>query len=214
VSVPIRLSFDDGPHADGTRAVSAVLAEHAVKATFFVWGEQAVAHPQIVREMVGAGHSVQPHCWEHKSHLDMTASEIAADIDRILNLLADLGTPIPHLWRPPWGHVQTSVTRAVALERGLDLAGWTIDSTDYAGTTAAAMYDLVSETIARSDTKEHVLLMHDNCLEPGQLAMRTDIDQTVKLVRLLLADGHECAPLERGIDTGLDEQAARQTLKR
>jgi peptidoglycan/xylan/chitin deacetylase (PgdA/CDA1 family) len=172
--------------------VSYILAEHAVKATFFVWGEQAVEHPDIVRAIVMAGHSVQPHCWEHRSHLDMTEAAIAADIDRVLSLLSDLDAPTPRLWRPPWGHVLIGVTRELARVRGLELAGWTIDSTDYAGTSASEMYRLVNGAV-----------------EPGQLAKRTDVEQTVELVRLLLGDDHYFAPLERGISTNLDEQAAR-----
>lgn len=207
--VSIRLSFDDGPHPSGTPAVSDILAEHAVKATFFVWGEQAIEHPDIVRALVMAGHSVQPHCWEHRSHLDMTEAAIAADIDRVLSLLSDLDAPTPRLWRPPWGHVLIGVTRELARDRGLELAGWTIDSTDYAGTSASEMYRLVSGAIASSETSEDLVLMHDGCLEPGQLAKRTDVEQTVELVRLLLGDDHHFGPLERGISTNLDEQVAR-----
>jgi peptidoglycan/xylan/chitin deacetylase (PgdA/CDA1 family) len=188
--MPIRLSFDDGPHESGTPRASEVLADHGVKATFFVWGEQAVEHRDIVRDILRAGHSVQPHCWEHRSHLDMTATEIAADIDRVLSLLAELGAPTPHLWRPPWGHVQTGVTRELARNRRLELVGWTIDSTDHAGTSAAAMYGLVTDAIASSKTNEAVVLMHDGCLEPGQLAKRNDVNETIELVRLPLADDH------------------------
>jgi peptidoglycan/xylan/chitin deacetylase (PgdA/CDA1 family) len=185
------------------------LAKHAVKATFFVWGEQAHEHREVVRQIVRAGHWVQPHCWEHKSHLDMTADEIAADIDRVLSLLAELGAPTPRLWRPPWGHVRAGVTRELARDRGLELAGWTIDSTDYAGTTAPAMYELVTTAIASSGANEAVVLMHDGCLEPGQFAKRTDVDQTIELLRLLLEGSQRFTPLERGIGTCLDEQAAR-----
>jgi peptidoglycan/xylan/chitin deacetylase (PgdA/CDA1 family) len=208
--VPVRLTFDDGPHPTGTSAVCQVLEAHGdAKATFFVWGEQALEHPEIVRQLVKTGHSVQPHCWEHRSHLNMTADEIAADIDRVLSLLADLGVPPPGLWRPPWGHMLTGVSRELARNRGLEVAGWTIDSTDYAGTTACAMYELVTHGIAGSGASEDVLLMHDGCLEPGQFAKRTDVDQTVELLRLLLGDGHRFAPLERGISSNLDQQAAR-----
>jgi peptidoglycan/xylan/chitin deacetylase (PgdA/CDA1 family) len=207
--MPIRLSFDDGPHENGTPAASEVLADYGVKATFFVWGERAVEHRDIVRDIVRAGHSVQPHCWEHRSHLDMTATEIAADIDRVLSVLAELGAPTPFLWRPPWGHVQIGASRELARNRGLELAGWTVDTTDYAGTSASAMYELVTDAITTSSANEAVVLMHDGCLEPGQLAKRNNVDQTIKLLRLLLDDDHRFAPLDRGLSIGLDEQAAR-----
>jgi len=69
------------------------------------------------------------------------------------------------------------------------------------------MYELVNDAVASADSSEDILLMHDGCLEPGQ--QRTDVEQTVALLRLVLADGRRCAPLERGVRTNLDEQAAR-----
>ncbi|MEG1345680.1 MAG: polysaccharide deacetylase family protein, partial [Acidaminococcaceae bacterium] len=54
----VALTFDDGPYPPYTEAVLAVLQEEQVPATFFVVGENASLHPQIVREMVAAGHQV------------------------------------------------------------------------------------------------------------------------------------------------------------
>jgi peptidoglycan/xylan/chitin deacetylase (PgdA/CDA1 family) len=207
---PIALTFDDGPHPKWTPAVCGRLAECEVKATFFVWGEQAVEHADIVLDVLRSGHSVQPHCWAHKSHWCMTQDEISADIDRVVEFLHDVGAPAPHLWRPPWGQLLTGATGAIARQRGLELAGWTIDSTDWKGTSAADMYKIVTDKISEFATKDAVVIMHDSCLEPGQKKQRTDVAQTVDLVRRLIMDNERCfAPMARGLCAALDEQAGR-----
>ena len=55
------LTFDDGPHRSRTPEVLDVLAEQCVKATFFLRGDQAAAHPKLVRRIAVAGHVVGAH---------------------------------------------------------------------------------------------------------------------------------------------------------
>ena len=65
MAMEVALTFDDGPHPDGTRRILALLQEHGVKATFFVSGERASQHREAVQDVLASGHSVQPHCWAH-----------------------------------------------------------------------------------------------------------------------------------------------------
>jgi peptidoglycan/xylan/chitin deacetylase (PgdA/CDA1 family) len=203
----IALTFDDGPHPAGTRQTLEALDVRAIKATFFVWGEQAQQHPDVVREMLSRGHSVQPHCWAHTSHHKMSLNSIRADIDHVLTLLIELGVPAPHLWRTPFGHVRARVTAAVAAERGLELAGWTIDSTDYAGASASDMYEKVTRELAAEPDGPATILMHDSCVEPIQNQSRASVGETVELVRRLAADeDYTFGLLTRGLRDGLDER--------
>lgn len=182
----VALTFDDGPNPDATRRVLELLGRHAVAATFFVWGEQAQRHPEVVREALGGGHSVQPHCWAHVSHWTLTPAAIRADVDAVSALLAEIGVPPATLWRPPYGQTLTSATRAIAAERGLELAGWTINPQDYEGNDAQRMYAEVTGALAG---EEHsVVLLHDGHRETGQLKRRADATNTVELVAMLLED--------------------------
>jgi peptidoglycan/xylan/chitin deacetylase (PgdA/CDA1 family) len=219
----VALSFDDGPHPEGTRRILEALAVHDVKATFFVWGAQAQAHPDVVSETLAEGHSVQPHCWEHTSHFQMSAAAIGADIDAVLALLRELGVPTPQFWRTPWGHLQSGVTRAAAEQRALALTGWTIDSTDYAGNSASEMHANVTQELERGPGEPATLLMHDSNLEPIQRRSRSDVGETVELVRRLTADRrYVFGPLLSGLDDGLEEHPrsgpppplARRVLRR
>ena len=185
----VALTFDDGPWPDGTPKVLELLGERDIRATFYVWGEHALAHRQIVCDMLEAGHSVQPHCWRHTSHHRMSRGQIRADVDAVLALLRDLGAPRPHLWRPPWGS-WTASTRKLANERGLALAGWTIDPTDHSGVAAKTMHEKVLADLdeAARSGYEAVILMHDCPLEPGQWKQRHDVTETIELVRRLVRD--------------------------
>lgn len=58
------LTIDDGPGPD-TRAVLDLLDRYQARATFFLVGERALAHPDLVREVIGRGHDVGNHSHSH-----------------------------------------------------------------------------------------------------------------------------------------------------
>ena len=58
-------TFDDGPWPNNTRAVLDALANHCTKATFFPIGKHALYHPEILKEVAAAGHTVGGHTWSH-----------------------------------------------------------------------------------------------------------------------------------------------------
>ena len=60
----IVLTFDDGP-SPHTRAVLDALAQHCTKAIFFPVGKQALRHPEILKEVAAAGHTIGGHTWSH-----------------------------------------------------------------------------------------------------------------------------------------------------
>lgn len=64
-SKPITLSFDNGPHPDFTPRVLDVLAHHAVKATFFVVGNQFMQNRAPAERAREEGHWIGNHTWDH-----------------------------------------------------------------------------------------------------------------------------------------------------
>lgn len=200
----LALSFDDGPNPDATPRVLELLARRGVAATFFVWGERAQKHPGLVRDLLDGGHSVQPHCWAHVSHWTLAPAAIREDIDAVTALLAAIGAPAATLWRPPYGQTLTGATRVIAAERGLELAGWTIDPQDYAGSDAGSMYDRVSGAFAGGGRS--VVLLHDGHRETGPRRRRADATNTVELVRMLLEDdGLAFATISAGLQECLTD---------
>ena len=73
------LTFDDGPWPNNTPAVLAALAAHCTKATFFPIGKHAMWHPEILKQVAAAGHTIGTHTWSHadlsKKPLDQDAKD-------------------------------------------------------------------------------------------------------------------------------------------
>ncbi len=85
------LTFDDGPDPVWTPAVLESLAEHRLRATFFVIGSRARSHPDLIARMLAAGHEVGLHCMRHLRHTGLSAEELAADTDDALAVLERAG---------------------------------------------------------------------------------------------------------------------------
>jgi peptidoglycan/xylan/chitin deacetylase (PgdA/CDA1 family) len=77
----IVLTFDDGPTAGRTDKVLAALAAECVRATFFMVGRGAAAHPELVRKVASLGHTIGYHTWDHTSLKTITTDEAEANID-------------------------------------------------------------------------------------------------------------------------------------
>ena len=59
------LTFDDGPHAEDTPKLLALLKRHNARATFFVIGRQVEKHPEQARAILRAGHTLANHTQTH-----------------------------------------------------------------------------------------------------------------------------------------------------
>ncbi len=86
-----------------------VLRVAGVRATFFVLGERAAHAPELVREMVAAGHEVENHTWSHSNLWFCGPSRTAREISRAQELIAELTGRRPRFFRPPWGMVNLAV---------------------------------------------------------------------------------------------------------
>ena len=114
----VALTFDDGPHPEGTPATLEVLARRGATATFFLVGEQVDAHPAVAREIVDAGHEVAVHGYRHTLLLRRRERSLADDLDRAAAAIHAATATVPALYRPPYG---------VFSKRGPELArarGW------------------------------------------------------------------------------------------
>ena len=76
------LTFDDGPWPGHTPAVLKALAEQCTKALFFPIGKHAGWHPEIIKQVAAAGHTVGSHTWSHKDLSRMTTGEAKAEIEK------------------------------------------------------------------------------------------------------------------------------------
>jgi peptidoglycan/xylan/chitin deacetylase (PgdA/CDA1 family) len=87
----VALTFDDGPDADVTPKVLDILDRYGAKASFFCVGEKAAAHPNIIRDIVRRGHSVENHSMRHaKLFAFFGVTALRTDIGMTQSLLSNL----------------------------------------------------------------------------------------------------------------------------
>jgi peptidoglycan-N-acetylglucosamine deacetylase len=99
----VALTFDDGPHPEGTPAVLEALRAAGARATFFMIGEQVERHPSLAREVAEAGHEVGLHGFRHRNQMRVTPPWLAADLARGAAAIAGATGRAPRLYRPPYG---------------------------------------------------------------------------------------------------------------
>jgi peptidoglycan/xylan/chitin deacetylase (PgdA/CDA1 family) len=109
----VALSFDDGPHPQGTPAVLEILREAGATATFFLAGEQVERRPGLVGEIVAAGHRVELHCHRHRNQLRLTPRQLLDDAERGRAAIEEAGGQAIRDYRPPYGIFSAAGLRAV-----------------------------------------------------------------------------------------------------
>ena len=119
------LTFDDGPDPDATPKLLRLLAAGRARATFFLIGERAVRHPDLVREILAEGHEVGNHTWHHRNAWFLGPRATEVEILGGARVLAGITGAAPRLFRPPWGIVNVPALR-IARRAGLTTVLWSI----------------------------------------------------------------------------------------
>jgi peptidoglycan-N-acetylglucosamine deacetylase len=76
------LTFDDGPESGTTARVLDALKRECVRASFFLLGRSALAHPELARRALAEGHTVAHHTFSHPLLDRMPTAAAEAEIDR------------------------------------------------------------------------------------------------------------------------------------
>src|SRR5690606_33012994 len=101
----IALTFDDAPDTYFTPQVLDALKKMNVKATFFIVGNRAEKHPEIVRRMVREGHAIGNHSYNHANFNKLSDAALRAQIKKTDEILEKLIGYRPVIVRPPYGNV-------------------------------------------------------------------------------------------------------------
>ncbi|MGW5098922.1 polysaccharide deacetylase family protein [Streptomyces nodosus] len=170
----VNITIDDGPDPVWTPQVLDLLREYGVKATFCMVGTQAQAHPDLVKQVVAAGHRLCDHTVSHDTTMD-TKSEAfqkqqILDAERMITEAS--GGVRPMYYRAPGGAF-TPYSRKLAASRGMRPLGWNVDTKDFElpGT------DAIVTTVERELPDGPTLLFHD---------AGGDRSQTVEALRRIL----------------------------
>lgn len=126
----VALTFDDGPHPQGTPAVLELLARHGAQATFFLVGEQVQRHRALAAEIAAAGHTIALHGHRHRNLLRVPPPVLRDDLDRAHALIAETTGEAPAIYRPPYG-VFSPAAIVIARRRGWEPMLWSRWGTDW-----------------------------------------------------------------------------------
>ncbi|HEY5977164.1 MAG TPA: polysaccharide deacetylase family protein [Solirubrobacterales bacterium] len=153
----VAITFDDGPHPEGTPLVLETLREAGAAATFFLAGEQVERRPALAAEIVAAGHRVELHCHRHRNQLRLSPRRLLEDAERGRAAIEEASGQAIHDYRPPYGIFSASGLRAIR-GRGWRPVLWSLWGQDWKRRATP-------ESIVRNSTEGarggDILLLHD-----------------------------------------------------
>ena len=172
-SKKVAITFDDGPHYAYTKVLLDGLKERAVVATFFVTGEHAALHPDLVKRMHDEGHLVGNHTYSHMQLRHDNREEYKEELILTNEVLKEIiGEEIIFV-RPPYG----SWDKRFEEELNMIPVLWTVDPLDWCSGNVQC---IVQNTIC--DVEENdIILMHDY--------FETSVTAALKIVDKLLEEG-------------------------
>lgn len=152
------LTFDDGPHPVFTPRLLEILKRHDASATFFMVGEKARRHPELVRQVAKAGHAIGNHSWDHSVFPLLTGAKRRAQMRSCANALAPYGQ---RLFRSPHGY-QSVASRLDALWLRYEVVAWNVVADDWCSLDPEWM----AERMVKQIQPGSVILLHDGLCEP------------------------------------------------
>ena len=153
----IALTFDDGPHPQGTPAVLSELERAGVRATFFLVGEQVERRPSLAAEIAGRGHLIGIHGYRHRPQPALSPKTVERDVKLGLEAIEDATGTRPSWHRPPYGLYSPGGLRAVR-ERRLEPLLWSRWGKDWRRfTTPERIASRATANLRPGD----VILLHD-----------------------------------------------------
>ena len=191
----IALTFDDGPDEDLTPQILDVLKEQDVPAAFFIIGENALKHPEIVQRILDEGHLLGVHTFTHPDIRRVGEPRLLIEANSTQRLLASITGQNTILFRAPYAEdsePQNSL-EAIPLVQlstaGYITVGTPIDPRDWEGSDV----DVIVERVlldALSGVGNTVLL-HDAGGNRGET-----VAALPRIIETLRAEGFEFVSLD------------------
>lgn len=179
------LTFDDGPDAEMTPEVLAVLRRYGIRATFFLVGEKVDRYPEIVRQIVAEGHTVANHTYSHRGVFPLqNGRRVRQELVRCNDAIARATGLTPRQFRPPFGVTNPIIGRAVEA-LGLTTIGWSIRSLD---TVERRSVERICRTVEANLHNGAIILLHDRCARSAELLDR--------VIRIATERGYRFVALE------------------
>ena len=183
------LTFDDGPWPGNTPAVLKALADQCTKAVFFSIGKHAGYHPEILRQVYAAGHTVGTHTWSHANlnSKKLNEQQVKDEIEKGLSAvrLALGADPAPFFRFPELQHNAAAMTYLGT--RNIAIFSCDLDSFDYRKNSTPDK--VVQNVMGKLDKLgKGIVLMHD--------FQKHTADALPELLRRLKAGGYKIVQMK------------------
>lgn len=171
----IALTFDDGPHPYYTEQLLDGLKERNVCATFFVTGEHAQLHPDIIERMSEEGHLIGNHTYSHMQLCSGSREAFKEELLKTNEIISGITGEEVIFVRPPYGTWEKSLETELNMFPVL----WTIDPLDWCSSDA----DCIVRTILSKAEENGIILMHDS--------YASTVTATFRVIEELQKQGYE-----------------------
>lgn len=149
----IAITFDDGPHPCYTEQLLDGLKERGVVATFFVTGEHAELHPDVIERMANEGHLIGNHTYSHIQLTKNNRETFKEELIRTNEILKEITGEEVQYVRPPYGSWDKSFEKELNMFPVL----WTVDPLDWSSRNVGR----ITEKIVSKTGENDIILMHD-----------------------------------------------------
>jgi peptidoglycan/xylan/chitin deacetylase (PgdA/CDA1 family) len=153
----IAMTFDDGPSAENTPRLLDILKERGIKATFFLIGQNAAEHPEIVKRILAEGHEIGNHSWTHPQLSKLSDDRVTDEIVKTQNAIHEASGYTPTLLRPPYGAITQRQREWIESRFGLNVILWSVDPFDWKRPGAS----VIEQRILSGAEPGAIVLSHD-----------------------------------------------------
>jgi len=217
----LALTFDDGPDARWTPRILDILKREHVPATFFVIGEKAIEHPELLRRMVAEGHTLGSHSYTHPDMSKVPPSWLRFELNSTQRVVeAYTGRSLRLLRIPYFGDAEPTTENelgpALAAQRlGYVNVGLHVDAEDWQRPGVPAIIHNVLQGVADGEASQltpqckydasecrsgQIILMHDS---------GGDREQTIKalptILETLKKEGYQFVPVGELVGLNQDQ---------
>lgn len=188
----IALTFDDGPNEPYTQQILDVLREKQIRATFFVVGENAIRHPELVKEAYDEGDLIGNHTWSHSRFLMLEKpSKIKDDVGLAENAIAGIIGKNPRMFRPPYGYRSAWGAKTLA-GQGYKIVTWDDQTSDWGKLSSKQ----ITINIIRRAKPGGIIDLHDGGENRDHVDRSKIVRSVEEIVDLLQAEGYKFVTLD------------------
>ncbi|SDF19329.1 polysaccharide deacetylase family protein [Sporolituus thermophilus] len=145
----VALTFDDGGSYYQVREILDVLREYNARSTFFLLGRWVDANPELTRRILADGHEIANHSYSHPSFSRLSADEMRSEIMSTQYALERaVGSRYTHLFRPPYGDYNGTLSAVLNGMGYRALVMWNVDSRDWTGVSAWSMANKILSQVS------------------------------------------------------------------